>query len=63
MKIYLTRDNAGLIQLWKNKPEKLNSKIGPIYGHPSTGELGIEVNSVFSEVITKPGCYGYEIEF
>ena len=48
MTVYLTKDSTGLIQLWKNKPQRTNDDYGG-YIWFSHSEIGIEVNNVLWE--------------
>ncbi len=50
MKVYITKDSSGLIQLWKIQPDKFISKQGDfIWGNSKHKEIGIEVNSIFCD--------------
>ena len=56
MKVWITRDSTGLIQMWKYKPKKIITAAGFIFADLEHNFIGIEVNSIFNEDTEKKVC-------
>lgn len=56
MKLWFTRDSDGIIQLWKNKPVRVNVDNHIFFEDKEREVKGIVVNSLFTDDTDKEVC-------